>query len=111
LSSNNVLSPANGEPIIVPSQDIVLGLYYTTRQKIGARGEGSIFVNVAEALRAYQTGHVEISASIKVRIKEYSLDEHGEKIEKITRVDTTVGRAMLRKSCLRGCRSSLLISH
>ena len=95
LSSNNVLSPANGDPIIVPSQDIVLGLYYTTRQKLGARGEGSNFINVAEALRAYQTGNVEISASIKVRIKEYSFDAHGDKVEKVTRYDTTVGRAML----------------
>ena len=95
LSSNNVLSPANGEPIIVPSQDIVLGLYYTTRQKIGARGEGSLFTNVAEALRAYHTGHAEISAMVKVRIKEYSLNEHGEKVEKVTRYETTIGRAML----------------
>ena len=55
LSSNNILSPANGEPIIVPSQDIVLGLYYITREKIGARGEGSMFVNVAEVSRAYET--------------------------------------------------------
>jgi len=95
LASNNILSPANGEPIIVPSQDIVLGLYYMTRQKLGARGEGSVFINVSEALRAYETGQVEISASIKVRIKEYSLDAAGEKVEKITRYDTTVGRAIL----------------
>ena len=95
LSSNNILSPANGEPIIVPSQDIVLGLYYITREKIGARGEGSSFINVAEASRAYETGEVEINARIKIRIKEYVLEEDGGKREKTTRYDTTVGRALL----------------
>jgi DNA-directed RNA polymerase subunit beta' len=95
LSSNNILSPANGEPIIVPSQDIVLGLYYITREKIGARGEGSAFANIAEVSRAYDTGHVEVSARIKVRIKEFEIDKHGEKREKVTRYETTVGRALL----------------
>ena len=75
MSSNNILSPANGEPIIVPSQDIVLGLYYTTREKQGAKGEDSLFINVAEVSRAYETGQVEISARIQVRIKEVTLDE------------------------------------
>ena len=60
LSSNNVLSPANGDPIIVPSQDIVLGLYYVTREKIGALGEGMAFIDVAEVLRAYDSRQVEI---------------------------------------------------
>jgi DNA-directed RNA polymerase subunit beta' len=95
LSSNNILSPANGEPIIVPSQDIVLGLYYVTREKVAARGEGSAFINVSEASRAYESGEVEINAKIKIRIREYDLDEEGNKIEKITRYDTTVGRALL----------------
>jgi DNA-directed RNA polymerase subunit beta' len=95
LSSNNILSPANGEPIIVPSQDIVLGLYYISREKIGARGEGSAFANIAEVSRAYDTGHVEVSARIKVRIKEFEIDKHGEKREKVTRYETTVGRALL----------------
>ncbi len=95
LSSNNILSPANGEPIIVPSQDIVLGLYYTTREKVGARGEGSLFVNVSEASRAYETGEVEINARIQVRIKEHDLDEDGTKTEKVGRYETTVGRALL----------------
>ncbi|MBI1990453.1 MAG: DNA-directed RNA polymerase subunit beta', partial [Betaproteobacteria bacterium] len=71
LSSNNILSPANGEPIIVPSQDIVLGLYYITREKMGARGEDMKFVNVAEVSRAYETRQVEVSARIMVRIKEF----------------------------------------
>ncbi|MFZ9194485.1 MAG: DNA-directed RNA polymerase subunit beta' [Burkholderiales bacterium] len=95
LSSNNVLSPANGDPIIVPSQDIVLGLYYTTREKQGAKGEDSLFINVAEVSRAYETGQVEISARIHVRIRELELDENGNKREKLTRYQTTVGRALL----------------
>jgi len=95
LSSNNILSPANGEPIIVPSQDIVLGLYYITREKIGARGEGSAFINVGEVSRAYDTGNIEVNARILVRIKEFEIDKHGEKREKVTRYETTVGRALL----------------
>ncbi|MGZ8155680.1 MAG: DNA-directed RNA polymerase subunit beta', partial [Burkholderiales bacterium] len=95
LSSNNILSPANGEPIIVPSQDIVLGLYYITREKVAARGEGSNFINVAEASRAYETGNVEINARITVRIREYELDEDGGKSDKVSRCETTVGRALL----------------
>jgi len=95
LSSNNVLSPANGDPIIVPSQDIVLGLYYTTREKLGARGEDSNFINVSEVSRAYESGQVEISARIQVRIKETDVAEDGTKQEKLTRYQTTVGRALL----------------
>jgi DNA-directed RNA polymerase subunit beta' len=95
LSSNNILSPANGEPIIVPSQDIVLGLYYITREKVGARGEGSVFTNVSEASRAYDTGQAEVNARITVRIKEVDIDADGEKREKIVRHETTVGRALL----------------
>jgi DNA-directed RNA polymerase subunit beta' len=95
LSSNNILSPANGEPIIVPSQDIVLGLYYATREKVGARGEGSIFINLAEASRAYETGQVEINARVTVRIKEVEIDADGEKREKLVRHGTTVGRALI----------------
>lgn len=95
MSTNNVLSPANGEPIIVPSQDIVLGLYYATREKIGARGEGAIFPNVGEVSRAYESRNVELNAKILVRIKEYDTNADGEQIEKITRYETTVGRALL----------------
>jgi len=95
LSSNNILSPANGDPIIVPSQDIVLGLYYITREKVGARGEGSSFINVSEASRAYETGQVEINAKITVRVKEYEVDEDGTKRDKTSRYETTVGRALL----------------
>ena len=94
LASNNVLSPANGEPIIVPSQDIVLGLYYMTREKVNAKGEGSFFADVAEAKRAYDTGAVELHARVTIRIKESSLVD-GERVETVKRVETTVGRALL----------------
>ncbi len=95
MSTNNVLSPANGEPIIVPSQDIVLGLYNATREKIGAKGEGMMFPNVGEVSRAYESRSVELNAKIIARIKEYELNEEGERVEKITRYETTVGRALL----------------
>jgi DNA-directed RNA polymerase subunit beta' len=95
LASNNVLSPANGEPIIVPSQDIVLGLYYMTREKIGALGEGLIFADVAEALRAYRSGQVDLQARVVVRIKETHTADNAEPQEKLTRYETTVGRAIL----------------
>ena len=95
LSTNNIMSPANGEPIIVPSQDIVLGLYYFSREKMGARGEGMAFANIAEVSRAYESRQVEINARVKVRIKEYEFDSAGEKREKVTRYETTVGRALL----------------
>ena len=95
LASNNVLSPANGEPIIVPSQDIVLGLYYMTREKIGALGEDSMFANIAEVSRAYESREVELQAKVVVRLKEMHTDEAGQPIEKLTRYETTVGRALL----------------
>ncbi|HZW25565.1 MAG TPA: DNA-directed RNA polymerase subunit beta' [Gallionella sp.] len=95
LASNNVLSPANGEPIIVPSQDIVLGLYYMTREKIGALGEGSMFANIAEVSRAYESREVELQAKITVRLKVVEKDENGLPVEKLTRFETTVGRALL----------------
>ncbi|MDP2878154.1 MAG: DNA-directed RNA polymerase subunit beta', partial [Sulfuricella sp.] len=95
LASNNVLSPANGEPIIVPSQDIVLGLYYMTREKINAKGEGMLFGTISEISRAYESRQVELHAKVTARIKEYELDEEGNKHEKITRYETTVGRALL----------------
>src|SRR6187551_1255089 len=94
LASNNILLPSNGEPCIVPSQDIVLGLYYATREKINAKGEGMFFADVAEAARAYESRQAELHARVKVRIKEVDVRD-GEKIEKITRYDTTIGRALL----------------
>ncbi|MEJ2633005.1 MAG: DNA-directed RNA polymerase subunit beta' [Acidihalobacter sp.] len=95
MSSNNILSPANGEPIIVPSQDIVLGLYYMTRERINARGEGMVFADVAEVHRAYEVGMLELHARVKVRITERIQREDGE-IDTVTSVkDTTAGRALV----------------
>jgi DNA-directed RNA polymerase subunit beta' len=108
MSTNNILSPANGEPIIVPSQDIVLGLYYTTREKIGAKGEGMIFADVSEVSRAYETRQVELNAKINVRIKEIDKDAEGEHCEKITRYETTVGRTLLFENFPPGLPFSLL---
>ena len=95
LASNNVLLPSNGEPCIVPSQDIVLGLYYATRELIGAKGEGMLFGDIAEVNRAYESRQVDLHAKITVRIKETQVGANGERTEKITRYETTVGRALL----------------
>jgi len=95
LASNNILSPANGDPIIVPSQDIVLGLYYATRERINARGEGMAFADLGEVSRAYESGKVELHASVMVRIREQMFDRDGNRYEKTTRYRTTVGRALL----------------
>lgn len=95
LASNNVLAPANGEPIIVPSQDIVLGLYYMTRDKINAKGEGTLFADVKEVHRAYHTKQVELGTKITVRLREWVKNEAGEFEPVIKRYNTTVGRALL----------------
>src|SRR5690606_23113383 len=95
MSSNNILSPANGDPIIVPSQDVVLGLYYLTRERVGAKGEGMVFADTTEAHRAYENRLVDLQARVKVRIAEYAAVD-GKPGPKTTRmVDTTVGRAVL----------------
>ena len=95
LASNNVLSPANGEPIIVPSQDIVLGLYYMTRDKINGKGEDSLFADVKEVHRAYHTKQVELGTKITVRLREWVKNEQGEFEQVLNRYETTVGRALL----------------
>src|SRR5690242_4307466 len=96
MSSNNILSPANGEPIIVPTQDVVLGLYYMTRERIGAKGEGTFFADVAEVHRAYESRSVELQARVRVRLREHLRSEGGGPLsERIRSVDTTVGRALL----------------
>jgi DNA-directed RNA polymerase subunit beta' len=96
LASNNVLFPANGEPSIVPSQDVVLGLYYATRERINGKGEGMIFADLAELQRALDNGAVEITAKISVRLTEYQGQGHGRVRARSTKlVDTTVGRALL----------------
>jgi len=94
MSTNNILSPANGEPIIVPSQDVVLGLYYLTRDKVNGQGEGMVFTSPHEAEKAYRTGNAELHSRVKVRITEYDVAEDGTKTEKVTLTDTTVGRAI-----------------
>ena len=87
MASNNILSPSNGKPIIDPSQDVVLGIYYMTREKTAAKGEGSIFADINEVHRAYDTGNVDLQAKVKVRLEN--------KDSELLLVDTTVGRAIL----------------
>jgi len=95
ISSNNILSPANGEPIIVPSQDVVLGLYYMTRDRVGARGEGSLFSGIDEARRAYETGHADLHSRVKVRIREVLTEEDGIRREVVSIKETVLGRALV----------------
>ncbi|UTW05706.1 DNA-directed RNA polymerase subunit beta' (plasmid) [Amphritea atlantica] len=95
MSTNNVLSPANGEPIIVPSQDVVLGLYWMTRDRINAQGEGMVFADIKEVQRAYGAKQVDLQARVKVRINETIRDIEGNEEHRTTIQDTTVGRAML----------------
>ena len=96
MATNNVLSPANGEPIIVPSQDVVLGLYYMTRERINAKGEGMVFSDLNEVERAFGTQNVSLHARVKVRLDEVDVDEEtGERSEHRRLRDTTVGRALL----------------
>jgi DNA-directed RNA polymerase subunit beta' len=96
MSSNNILSPANGDPIIVPSQDVVLGLYYMTRTRVNANGEGMMFSSIDEARRAFENGAADLQAMVKIRVPTFEVEEEGGEpaaIKKI--VDTTVGRALL----------------
>ena len=95
MSSNNILSPAHGEPIIVPTQDVVLGLYYMTRERVDARGTGMVFADIAEVHRAFQCGAVDLHARIKARIRDVVFSEDGEETERVQLCDTTVGRALL----------------
>lgn len=96
MASNNVLFPANGDPSIVPSQDMVLGLYYATREKINGKGEGMFFANVAEVQRAWDHHVVELQTRCTVRITEYEVDKAtGAEMARQVRYETTVGRALL----------------
>ncbi|MBV0934825.1 DNA-directed RNA polymerase subunit beta' [Marinobacterium weihaiense] len=95
MSTNNILSPANGEPIIVPSQDVVLGLYYMTRERVAAPGEGMIFSDIKEVQRAHGAGQVHLQARIKVRVHEVIRDIQGNVEKRYGLKDTTVGRALL----------------
>ncbi|RHW74618.1 DNA-directed RNA polymerase subunit beta' [Colwellia sp. RSH04] len=108
MSTNNVLAPANGEPIIVPSQDVVLGLYYLTRDCVNGLGEGMVFVDTKEAEKAYRTGVAELHARVKIRITEHVKNADGE-LEAVTTLrDTTVGRAILWQVCPEGLPYELI---
>ncbi|WP_287884749.1 DNA-directed RNA polymerase subunit beta' [Paracoccus sp. (in: a-proteobacteria)] len=91
MSTNNVLSPANGAPIIVPSQDMVLGLYYTTMEREGMKGEGMAFTSLEEVEHALASGAVHLHARITARLPQ--IDENGNEV--ITRFETTPGRLRL----------------
>lgn len=108
LASNNILFPANGEPSIVPSQDIVLGLYYATRDRVNGRGEGMFLADVSEVQRAYDSKEVELQSRITVRLETWSRDNHGEWISNLERVETTVGRALLSEIMPKGLPFELL---
>jgi DNA-directed RNA polymerase subunit beta' len=109
MSTNNVLSPANGEPIIVPSQDVVLGLYYLTRDRVNGLGEGMAFTDTKEAEKAYRTGVAELHARVKIRITEYFKDEEGNfTVPKTILRDTTIGRALMWQVCPKGMPYDLI---
>ncbi|QNP47606.1 DNA-directed RNA polymerase subunit beta' [Diaphorobacter aerolatus] len=96
LASNNVLFPASGEPSIVPSQDVVLGLYSATRDKINGKGEGMVFADVGEVQRALDADQVELASRISVRLVEWNKNKATGEFEPETKlVETTVGRALL----------------
>jgi DNA-directed RNA polymerase subunit beta' len=108
MSTNNVLAPANGEPIIVPSQDVVLGLYYLTRFRINGLGEGMVFTDAKEAEKAYRTGAAELHARVKIRITEHVKNADGE-FEPVTKLrDTTIGRAIMWQVCPKGLPYDLI---
>ncbi|MHB8420341.1 MAG: DNA-directed RNA polymerase subunit beta' [Myxococcales bacterium] len=92
MSTNNILSPAHGKPIIVPTQDIVLGIYYMTRERAFAKGEGKIFSSPEEVRAAYDQGELDLQAKIKVRMRG---DEAGAAGTPGNRVETTAGRVLL----------------
>ena len=95
MSTNNILSPANGDPIIVPSQDVVLGLYYISRSSVNVKGEGMIFATVNEALRAIGSNDLHVNAKIKVRVTETTIAEDGTRTEKTSLKETVAGRLLI----------------
>ena len=108
MSTNNILSPANGDPIIVPSQDVVLGLYYMTRSRINSKGEGMAFSDLEEVHRAYGAKQVDLQAIVKVRIREVAFSSDGERQVSYTVYETTVGRALLYRIVPEGLPFSLV---
>jgi len=96
MSTNNILSPANGEPVIIPTQDVILGLYWMSRERVNALGEGMIFADIREAKRAYDNKQVDLQAKVKIRISEWlANEEDGETVETRRIVETTVGRSII----------------
>ncbi len=95
MSTNNVLLPADGEPIIVPSQDVVLGIYWMTRERVNDSGEGMFFSDIEEISRAYRSGQVGLQARVKARVNQKIINDAGELEESRVLVDTTVGRALI----------------
>ncbi|TSE29676.1 DNA-directed RNA polymerase subunit beta' [Tepidimonas taiwanensis] len=109
LSSNNVLFPANGEPSIVPSQDVVLGLYYATRERVNGKGEGMVFADVDEVERALANGVVELTSRVSVRLTEWLKNKETGELEAVTKLrDTTVGRALLSRILPKGLPFELI---
>lgn len=102
MSTNNVLSPANGEPIILPDQDVVLGLYFMTRESVNARGEGMAFGSVDEVQHAFDAKVVDLRAKIRVRLVSWSQNKEGEWVSKRKLIETTAGRAILSKILPKG---------
>ena len=107
LASNNILHLASGDPIIIPSQDVILGLYYMTREKVNQKGEGMIFANTNEALNAYGEG-VALHARVKLRVQDYKKTEGGFKPSSTRIVDTTVGRAIFSRILPKGLSYDLI---
>jgi DNA-directed RNA polymerase subunit beta' len=95
MATNNILSPANGEPVINPSQDVVLGLYYISREKINGKGEGSVFADLDEVNKALDCKAVELQSKIQLRVTESVANDDGELVESVKRYETTVGRALI----------------
>ena len=108
MSTNNILSPASGEPIIVPSQDVVLGLYYMTRARINAKGEGMVLAGPKEAEKVYRAGLADLHARVKVRITEYLRQEDGSLLPHTEMKNTTVGRAILSLILPKGMEYALI---
>lgn len=108
MSTNNILSPANGEPIIVPSQDVVLGLYYLTRERVNAKGEGKLLSGIDEAQRFYEMGLVDIHARLRIKLKETLLNEDQTTTESEAIIETTVGRALLAEILPKGLPFSVI---
>jgi len=108
MSTNNILSPANGEPIIVPSQDVVLGLYYMTRERVNAKGEGMAFSDIKEVHRAYEGRQIDLQARCKVRLRDFDTDDDGNRSEVRRVIETTVGRALLSEILPQGLTFDLI---